>query len=513
VVVAGTAQAAGLSAAEQRGKQIYVQGLSGSGAAITAHLGKESTPVPAAAVPCVGCHGEHGKGRPEGAVVPSEITWSYLTRAYGHQHAYGRTHPAFDEAGVRRAITEGVDPAGNRLDPAMPRFAMSAPDLRDLVAYLKRVETDHDPGLGADRIRIGTLLPLSGPLAGLGQAMQGLLQAYFDELNAAGGIYGRRLELVVADASGPPAARRDQAARLLHGEVFALVSPFTAEIVEDVAALAEQAQVPVVAPVTGYRTGAADAGHYSFYLFAGLAGEARALVEYAARHLALEDPRIAVQCPAAGDCAGLLRAIRGQARAHGWGRVVAMDPAAAPAAVPVLEPLARATVPQGTRVLVYLGERAALPALLRSLPRGAEAPYLLLPGSLANREVVELAAARDQPVFLAFPMLASDQDGPGATHFRALQSRGRVAVGETLAQSSAYAGAAMLVEALKRSGHELSRRTLVQALEGLQQFRPGVTRALSYGPARRVGLNGAHILTIDAGGRTLRPVGEWIELN
>ena len=107
---------------EARGKQIYLEGEGNSGTVIIARVGQENTELPASAVPCAGCHGPDGRGRPEGGVLPSDITWSYLTRAYGHQHAYGRKHPAFNEASVVTAITRGVDPAGNRLDPAMPRY-------------------------------------------------------------------------------------------------------------------------------------------------------------------------------------------------------------------------------------------------------------------------------------------------------------------------------------------------------------------------------------------------------
>jgi hypothetical protein len=44
----------------------------------------------------------------------------------------------------------GIDASGNRLDAAMPHFAMMRADAGDLVAYLKKLSTDHDPGI-ADR--------------------------------------------------------------------------------------------------------------------------------------------------------------------------------------------------------------------------------------------------------------------------------------------------------------------------------------------------------------------------
>jgi hypothetical protein len=46
-------------------------------------------------------------------------------------------HESYDDAALRRAITEGLDPGGNRLDPEMPRWSKSEPDLTDLIDFLK----------------------------------------------------------------------------------------------------------------------------------------------------------------------------------------------------------------------------------------------------------------------------------------------------------------------------------------------------------------------------------------
>jgi hypothetical protein len=82
--------------------------------------------------------------------LPDSPTWSYLTKSYGHERESGRKHPAFTEESVKRSITDGVDPAGHPLDTAMPRYSLSDSDLVDLVAYLKRLETDTDPGSHRD---------------------------------------------------------------------------------------------------------------------------------------------------------------------------------------------------------------------------------------------------------------------------------------------------------------------------------------------------------------------------
>src|SRR3954453_21342240 len=80
----------------ERGRRIYQEGTSPSGGAIVAGMGdggvERAAPggeVPASAVPCAGCHGRDGKGKPEGGVIPSDLTWTALPRPYGVTHPGG----------------------------------------------------------------------------------------------------------------------------------------------------------------------------------------------------------------------------------------------------------------------------------------------------------------------------------------------------------------------------------------------------------------------------------------
>src|SRR5262249_39254119 len=139
---------------------------------------------------CSGCHSYDGRGREEGGATPSTITWSLLTRPYAVTTPGGRTHGPYTERLLQRAITMGIDSAGNRL-AVMPRYRFSQEDLADLVAYIKVLGTLPDPGLAEDSVRAGILLP-----AGAGDEAAAAVRAYFEEINRRGGIYGRRLALV-----------------------------------------------------------------------------------------------------------------------------------------------------------------------------------------------------------------------------------------------------------------------------------------------------------------------------
>lgn len=59
-------------------------------------------------------------------------------------------------------------------------------------------------GVGKEEIVIGTMQDLSGPLAGLSKPYRNGLQMRIDELNAAGGVHGRKVRLIVEDHGFDP---------------------------------------------------------------------------------------------------------------------------------------------------------------------------------------------------------------------------------------------------------------------------------------------------------------------
>jgi mono/diheme cytochrome c family protein len=195
----GAAAGGDLTESEKRGKQIYVTGESGAGD-IIAVMGSGDIEIPAAALTCANCHGLKGEGTSEGGLVPPPITWSALTEP-GKSPLTNRDRPAYNEATLTRSISHAIDPTGKRFHPGMPYYNMTEGQMADLIAYLKVLGTaaEAEPGLGEDYIKVGAALPLSGPLATIGEDIKAALEAYFKEINSQGGIYNRRLELAVED--------------------------------------------------------------------------------------------------------------------------------------------------------------------------------------------------------------------------------------------------------------------------------------------------------------------------
>jgi len=507
LLAAAPAPALELTPREQAGKRIYLAGESPSGGEIVVKLGRDGSTLPGTVAPCGSCHGADGQGRPEGGVRPSAVRWSDLSTPYGHTHPGGRRHPPFTDATLARALREGLDPAGNPLDVSMPRYAMTDEDLGSLAAYLRRLEEDLDPGIAADVLRIGTILPTSGALADVGLPMRAVLAGWFDGLNRRGGVHGRKVELVVAgydsDRADGVAAARDL---LREGRVLALVSGLYPAAEPEVASLVGAARIPMVGPFSLFASIDDVGDAWIFHPAGGLREQARALAVFAVRNLGGGARRFAVVHALEAPYADAARAAAGEFRARG---------------APPPEILPLPADPQGVAnrirkgdldaVLVLAGD-AALEGLAGALPATDRAPSLLASGTLAGRAATQLAGRHFGEVFLAFPGAPSDESAAAARELARLREAAGGTGRSRASQASAVVDAVVLVEGLKRAGRALSREKLVESLEALHAFETGLSPPVTFGPDRRIGALGAHVVRVDPAGKSFVPVGGWIPL-
>jgi len=498
-----------LDAQERDGQRIYLEAASPSGAAISARIGMGGLDLSGRTAACGNCHGEDGRGRAEGGIVPSNIVWSELTRPYGHRHADGRRHGPYDEQSLRRALLDGVDPDGNRLEGAMPRYSMSAKDLGALVAYLKKLERVLDPGLGEGSIRIGTLLPLTGPLAAMGESVRDLLSAHFAALNERGGIHGRRLELEVVPLPGDGPQARAATRRLLEqGRVFAVIAPFSVGVEAELSSAAAAAQVPVLGPLTLFPEDVHASNQLVFHVLPGVVELAQVLARHAAGEPGLADRPIALLHPPTAGGQATAEAVRARLTQAGW-RDTPSRPLPSTASAPKLAGELRSL---GVGAVLVLGTGGDIAALAREGARTGWTPQLLLPGPLAGREIFDLPAAFRDRVALAYPSSPTDQRSDALRDFAALGQGRAAARGHLPVQQAAYAASLLLVEGLKRTGRDLSRRKLVATLETVRGFDTGLVPPLSYNADRRIGAMGAYLVAVDLAQKRLVALGAYRRL-
>lgn len=494
--------ASALDEAETRGKQIYFSGTSARGSDLNAVVGVEATVLPAMALPCVNCHGYDGLGRPEGGVIPTDIRWSQLVKSYGHVHEHGRRHGPYDAASLGRTVISGIDPAGNRLDASMPTYLMSADDLADLVAYMKVLEHDDDPGIAEDSVRVATLLPMTGRAAPLGQAMDAALRASFADVNERGGVFGRKIELVTVPLGETPEKSLANLEDVMRTRgIFALVSGYTIGLDDALLDMIRQDKLPLVGPFT-LEPGDSYFDAAAFYLYPGFAEQVRALADQAAED-AVGAGRFVVAAPSDGRHDELVKAAERQLQSRGKGAatVARYEPGNAASLVTDLKSGG------GAEALFFFGGGDDLDALFAALAAEKLAPKIYLLSSQLSRPPFDAPKAFDGRIFVAQPTMASDISESGRKYYGDLASRYELPQGHIQAQAAALAAARVFVEGLRRAGRNLSRVRLVDGIEALYNFETGFTPPLVYGPNVRIGASGAHIVVVDLENRRYAVVG------
>jgi branched-chain amino acid transport system substrate-binding protein len=106
--------------------------------------------------------------------------------------------------------------------------------------------------MAADPVKIGSIHPLTGGLAGAGNRMDNGAKMAVEEINAAGGIAslgGAPLELVSADSTGAAEVGQSEAERLIGDGVSAIIGTYQSAVTTNVAAIAERDGVPLVIDV------------------------------------------------------------------------------------------------------------------------------------------------------------------------------------------------------------------------------------------------------------------------
>jgi branched-chain amino acid transport system substrate-binding protein len=124
-------------------------------------------------------------------------------------------------------------------------LGLGAISLMDIAAHA-------EPGVFDDRILFGQSAAFEGPAAALGLGMREGILASFNEANAAGGVNGRRLELVSYDDGYEPEKAIANTKRLItENGVFALVGEVGTPTSNAAQPISTEAGVPFIGPFTG----------------------------------------------------------------------------------------------------------------------------------------------------------------------------------------------------------------------------------------------------------------------
>ena len=342
-------------------------------------------------------------------------------------------------------------------------------------------------------IRIGATFDNSGVEKPNGQGLHQGAMAYFNAVNKAGGIHGKRIEVVVADDQFKADQARDNARKFADdASIIALVHPQgtrqTGEIMKAVKSL------PIIGPNTGATALHKSGANNVFWVRTNYDIEVDRLVRFADT-LGLK--RIALAYPNDPFGLAVLDSFRAALARRGLEPIgLASTPNTASMEVEAAA-TQLAKMPAQVLIMSLAGTMPALHKAYRKAGGAAVCLGLSVSGSASN--ITQLAQSHSKPIFsVIVPAPNARRHALVRRYQHDMQVSGFD--GKSLLSLEGYVDAAVLVEGLRRAGPKADRESLIAGLEGLSELDLGGVR-LRYGRGNREGNTYTDIVTVDESGR------------
>ena len=106
----------------------------------------------------------------------------------------------------------------------------------------------------ADSVKVGIVLPLTGSMAKFGEIEKQSFEMALEEINAAGGINGKKLDLLIEDTTGRPDVGRSVAEKLITKDKVVMIGGgYSSSVTYAAAGVCQQNRMPFLV-----NTGSAD---------------------------------------------------------------------------------------------------------------------------------------------------------------------------------------------------------------------------------------------------------------
>lgn len=354
-------------------------------------------------------------------------------------------------------------------------------------------------GVTANQIVIGQSAAFSGPAQELGLEMRRGIQAYFDQVNKAGGVNGRKLTLKSLD-DGYEAVRAAANTKKLveDGDVFALLGYVGTPTSEAAKPIFTNARVPFVGAFTGAELLRSPFNRYIFNVRASYYAETEAIVNLLTR-LGLTRIAVFYQNDSYGR-AGLTGVEQAMERrkmtiaAKGTVERNTVEVAAAVQSISKVEPQA----------VVMISAYKSCSAFIKAMKKADSNPQFMnvsfvgskaLAGELGDAgrgvgisQVVPFPWNAGAPIVKEYQRALAAPSGKDDFNFGSLEG---------------YIAAKVFVEGLRRAGAQPTREGFISAMETLKDFDVGGF-PVSYGPNDHGGSKFVEMTVIGRGGNFLR---------
>ena len=377
-------------------------------------------------------------------------------------------------------------------------------------SLVKTISAADEPGVTKDKIIIGTLSPLTGPIAMVGIPIADAVKDYFASINDQGGIYGRKIEVISEDDKyEPPQAIASLKKLIDRDKIFACASTSGTPITAAVAPTVEREKLPSMAPIPAYGIFEPKPPKYIFAYGPFYADQVIFNIEYILFTLKARDPKLAFFYQDDDF---------GQDGYRGFKTAVEKYKLN----VVATEKYTRGAIDISSQVLNI--KRAnpdfliitAIPSHSIMLLKEAKKLGLTIPVfSCANarlEEVIKVAGdAADIYYCAEYTALPNETNIPGMA--KLIQNRNKRNPAEKVPPKYyilSYVNALILGEGIKKVGKNLTREKLISALESLKGFNTeGLTGSISYSQNDHCPMTAMRVVKANSKTGYYEPITDW----
>jgi branched-chain amino acid transport system substrate-binding protein len=369
------------------------------------------------------------------------------------------------------------------------------------LALMAQPATAAKPESVGNTIVMGESGVFSGPLGAYAADNHALIHAYFDSINAKGGIHGRKLKMIELDDAFDPKRTVENAKTLIEKEnAFALMNVIGTANTGAIYPILEEYQIPLVGPYSGAAALRDPKFRYLFFTRATYGDETEKMVEQLTS-TGVKDIAIAYQDDPFGK-AGLQAASEALARHNlkpvsvGAFNIAKLDVETGPAAEAALKgrPAAIIVVSSGKGTTSFIKE---------VMNRGQQVTFYCLSVTNPNQLWAELGPnARGIVVTQTVP-------SPWRASTPLIREYQKIAALAKLKSSQysygmleAFVVTKVVAEALRLAGKNLTREKYFAALESMQNYDVG-GYSIRYGPGKHAGSSYVDLSIIGKDGQFL----------
>jgi len=364
-------------------------------------------------------------------------------------------------------------------------------------------ETAITPGVTDDAILIGSSSALDGHAGFLGTQYTLGSKAWFNVINATGGVHGRKIEFLTYDDGYEPERTIENTGKLIsEDQVFMLFdyvgTPTSVQIIDPV----HEHNIPAFGFFTGAEALRTPFRPDIFHVRASYYSEAEGAIAYFVDHLGFDRIAVMYQDDAFGQA--VLAGVQLSMRKRGL-EIIATDTFTR-GSLELDRPIE--TISQSSaQAVILVGTYTPLAKFIKGVHRAGAQPYFHTV-SFVGSEAFGKAILENGVDSSQFERIIVTQvvPSPGSDSLKTVveyrEHLDKSYPGETpnYVSLEGYINARVLTDILQQAGSELTREKLVRTIESLSRSDIGIGKPLTYGVFDHSGLDGIYYSRLDQDG-------------